>query len=180
MQSEPIVPVPDDSPNKLPCQWVFWYLIPSKGGQNCHWTEYLHPLHSFETSDGYWKLMNSVERCSNLLKGCRYYVFRDKIKPLWEDPAVVEGKIVSIELEKTEDLSAIIEEKWGEIVSKSISEEFGDNILGLEFNSRTDTWKIATWMRKGCDNITSVVDFYRSVFVEHGDKVVINDVGETN
>lgn len=178
MQNEPIVPVPDDGSSKLDANWVFWYLIPSKGGQNCHWTEYLHPLHSFETQDGFWKLLNSVERCGNLLKGCRYYVFRDGVKPLWEDQLVMHGKMVSIELEKTEDSNAFIGEKWTETVISGVTEEFGKNVIGMEFTSRTDSWRIATWMRKGSDNINAVVESYKSIFSDFSDKVTVADVGE--
>lgn len=50
---EEIIPAPHDQDlsgqEKSDKKWVFWYLIPSKGGQNIHWSEYLHPLHSFDS-----------------------------------------------------------------------------------------------------------------------------------
>ncbi len=57
-KAEEIVDVPPSGHEtiSLPTKWVFWYLIPNRTGQNWIWSEYLHPLHSFQSIDDFWRI----------------------------------------------------------------------------------------------------------------------------
>lgn len=177
---EPIVPAPlvQDGGPILKDKWVFWYLIPSKGGQNIHWSEYLHPLHSFETVENFNRLLNSIERPQNLLKGCRYYVFRNGIKPLWEDPKVKDSKAVSIEIPKSQEYQQTIHEKWTDIVSTMLEEGLGNEVSGSEYASRADTWKISCWVKNNQSAIDNVVSHLNNLYPALSTSIHVSDIGE--
>lgn len=179
-KAESIVPVPGESSGgtTIPNRWVFWYLIPSKGGQNVHWSEYLHPLHSFDTIESFYRLLHSIEHLRSLLKGCRYYVFREGIKPLWEDPSVKNGQMVAIEMDKSPENTEIIEQKWQDIIIPCLNEEFGSDIVGIEFSSRVDTWRVSSWVKKGSKNIDNIVSFYQAAFPHLAHLVTVSNIGD--
>jgi translation initiation factor 4E len=162
-----VVPVPADSDstgtNPLTSRWVFWYFIPNRTGTvhsdpTDDWSTYLHPLHSFEAVEDFGRIINSVEHPSKLLKGCRYYVFRKDIRPLWEDPAVLGGSIIFVEAEKEPDRSQELESKWIEIVLEVLGSTWlqANSVLGIEYSSQPSTWRIGVWVGAGCPYISDL------------------------
>jgi translation initiation factor 4E len=158
--AEEVVPVPADSDtigaNPLASEWVFWYFIPNRSGSlhpdpSDDWSSYLHPLHSFDAVEDFGRIMNSVEHPSKLLKGCRYYVFRKGVRPLWEDPAVAGGSVVFVEVEKEPDRSQEMESKWIEIVLDVIGSagNLVQSVLGIEDSSRPNAWRISIRVSQG-------------------------------
>lgn len=168
ISDELVVPIPNDyeDSGQLYSKWVFWYLIPNGGGSSTHWSVYLHPLHSFDTSEGFVRLQNSVEKPSKLLKGCRYYVFHEGIRPLWEDPNVKGGQIVYVEVEKSPSKEQEINEKWSETVFSMIGGELQEFkvIKGIEFNSRSTTWKIGMWFECNAPSIQDIRSHFSSIW----------------
>ena len=160
---EPVVPVPQDSDefpvHFLANKWVFWYLIPNRSGTAPSgltegWNQYLHPLHSFQTIEDFGRILNSVEPPAKLLKWCRYYVAREEVKPIWEDPAMQSGHFLTAEVDKEPDRSQEIEAKWIDIVLAAIGDDFpcSDAIMAVEYVSRPNTWRISIWVGSACDD----------------------------
>jgi translation initiation factor 4E len=156
--AELVVPIPAESgsssTHRLACEWVFWYFIPNRRGTVYtdpaeDWSCYLHPLHSFSAVEDFGRIVNSVERPAKLLKGCRYYVFRNGIRPLWEDPAMAGGSIVSAEVDKESDGGQELEGKWIEVVLEALGSEaaHASSVLGVEYSSGPTAWTIALWVR---------------------------------
>ena len=168
-----IPPSEEEEVHNLSDTWVFWYLIPNRSGQVNDWKEYLHPLHSFSASEDFLRLLNSVEHPAKLLRGCRYYIFRSAVKPLWEHPAAVGGHFVWVEIQKDSEKSNEIERKWIEIVQEICEDEYPEKekILGVEFNSRPASWKISIWVAANCNELEQIkakmeTDFDLSVEVK--------------
>lgn len=178
---EGILPVPDnETPDqrKLDQRWVFWYLIPNRSGQANNWGEYLHPLHSFTSIEGFQRILNSVEHPGKLLKGCRYYMFKDNIKPLWEDQQLQSARQILIEMEKTPQNGPEIEEKWIELSIDALSGQFNDldTIVGIEINSRVSSWKVAIWVVLPCPVLEEIKQRLQLIF-PNGD-VSVNSMEE--
>jgi translation initiation factor 4E len=161
---ERIVPVPPDpaasDANSLACEWVFWYVIPNRSGTLRRdpaesWSQFLHPLHSFQTVEDFGRIMNSVEHPAKLLRGCRYYVFRAGVRPLWEEPAARGGHLVIADVPKEPDRSQELELKWIDLVLVTIEEDFPgvDRILGIEYHAREDGWRITVWVGPDSPNL---------------------------
>ena len=100
--------LPDKITHELQSSWTFYYLIPDKfGTRSKNWKDFLKQLHSFNTFEDFWGIINSIEEPSRLQKGCRYYIFRMKkgqnqkelvpIQPLWEDVNNTGGYEISVQ-----------------------------------------------------------------------------------
>ena len=152
--------------DQLNDQWIYWYLIPNGGGSQNNWSIFLHPLHSFQTIEGFYKLSNSIEKPSKLLKGCRYYIFRKGFKPLWEDISVKNCKMISTEIEKDNKKNQEIDEKFIEVSIKIFNNNFegSNSIIGIEFSSRNDTWKISFWIKNESDFIFKILNKLNLIF----------------
>uniref|UniRef100_A0A8C0ILZ1 Eukaryotic translation initiation factor 4E n=1 Tax=Chelonoidis abingdonii TaxID=106734 RepID=A0A8C0ILZ1_CHEAB len=49
------------------------------------WQENLCLISKFDTVEDFWALYNHIQLFSNLMPGCDYSLFKDRIEPLWED-----------------------------------------------------------------------------------------------
>ena len=159
MSFDPITPIPppegDEEFYHTNGFWIFWYLIPNRSGNISDWSVYLHPLHSFDTTNDFLRLLNSIEHPSKLLKGCRFYIFRSFSKPLWEDKTVSNGHIISVEIDKNNISANDITSKWIDVVSDLIDDTTAENltVLGAEYHSKPDSWKIALWVSQACEDL---------------------------
>ena len=158
-------------PHMMKCDWTFYYLIPAKynADKNVDWKNYLNPLHDFNTFEDFWAIIASIEPAWKLQKGCRYYIFKKGIEPLWEDERNLGGKEISIEYKHPQkagdpkqrrndmqELSKIqksCEEKWIRLCASVFchnTEYFKniDKINGIEFNIRAQIIKVGIWTEK--------------------------------
>ena len=147
--------------HKLQSTWTFSYCIPPRSSQNqaAQWEHYLHPFTDFESFEDFYGILNTVEKPSTLPVGCRYYVFRKGIKPIWEDKANEDGYSFSVQYEtnskskgkgKSKDKSDIAEEKWMDLTLSILTENLPnvEKINGVEFFHRKSVFRVAVWTRR--------------------------------
>lgn len=184
-KEEQIIPVPQEDGaipvHFLTSPWVFWYLIPNRSGaspstDSDDWTQFLHPLHSFQTIEDFGRILNSVEHPSKLLKGCRYYVARRAMKPVWEDPSMNGGHFVTSELDKEPDRSQEMETKWIDIILDIFEGKFPfkEEIMAIEYTSRPTSWRITIWAGSRCDDVNKIANKMQQIM---GDiPVIVQDI----
>nr|XP_054606090.1 eukaryotic translation initiation factor 4E family member 1c isoform X1 [Nothobranchius furzeri] len=63
-------------------RWALWYF---KNDKSKSWTENLRLISKFDTVEDFWALYNHIQQPSKLNFGCDYCLFKDGIKPMWED-----------------------------------------------------------------------------------------------
>ncbi|XP_077053275.1 eukaryotic translation initiation factor 4E family member 1c isoform X1 [Siphateles boraxobius] len=63
-------------------RWALWYF---KNDKSKSWTENLRLISKFDTVEDFWALYNHIQQPSKLGFGCDYCLFKDGIKPMWED-----------------------------------------------------------------------------------------------
>uniref|UniRef100_H3B5X1 Eukaryotic translation initiation factor 4E family member 1c n=1 Tax=Latimeria chalumnae TaxID=7897 RepID=H3B5X1_LATCH len=63
-------------------KWALWYF---KNDKSKSWTENLRLIAKFDTVEDFWALYNHIQQPSKLQFGCDYCLFKDGIKPMWED-----------------------------------------------------------------------------------------------
>ncbi|XP_060728317.1 eukaryotic translation initiation factor 4E family member 1c isoform X1 [Tachysurus vachellii] len=63
-------------------RWALWYF---KNDKSKSWTENLRLISKFDTVEDFWALYNHIQQPSKLGYGCDYCLFKDGIKPMWED-----------------------------------------------------------------------------------------------
>ena len=102
-----------------------WCFIPDRfTTKDANWIDFLHPADTFDTIDKLWEIINSMEKSAFLPKGCRYYVFKKGIKPLWEDHFNQGGYEVSIEHAITKSKRNKITDRFLDCVFSLCGESF--------------------------------------------------------
>jgi len=72
----------------LQYRWALWFdqIEPGKP-----WGVNLTPIASFETVEDFWGLYNNIIKASELRSDCYFHLFKEGIKPEWEDAENKEG-----------------------------------------------------------------------------------------
>ena len=168
-------------------KWNFFYLIPDKTGGRM-WNEYLNQLHEIGSFEEFWAILSSITPANEIPKGCRYYIFKDGIKPVFEDKANTNGREICVEhtyprfvkqdpkkKEKQTHMNQTLlfcAEKWEKLVVAIFcnNEKLIKNIEyinGIEFNHRSNIIKFGVWTRpiddaiadSIQDDICKIIDF---------------------
>lgn len=154
--------------------WTFYYLIPARAnvGKDANWQDYLKPLHQFHTFEDFWAIIASIEPAAKLQKGCRYYIFKNDIQPLWENEKNLGGKEISLEFklpafpkndkgrrnkndaqnpyQAQRAVQEQCETKWINLCTKVLCNNTQyfrnvDKINGTEYNFRSGVIKVGIW-----------------------------------
>ncbi|KAF8975509.1 hypothetical protein BGZ46_009069 [Entomortierella lignicola] len=101
------------------------------------------------------RYFNWIEKPRNMENSSNYHLFKDGIKPMWEDPANANGGrwIVTL-LNKNPDL---LDRCWIELAYALVGEQLdaGDDICGAVLSRRTKADRLAVWVRDK-DNIEAI------------------------
>ena len=55
-----------------------------KSDRTKSWEQCLKTVATFESVEDFWALYNHIQLPTGLTNGCDYYLFKDKIMPMWE------------------------------------------------------------------------------------------------
>ncbi|KAI6213459.1 hypothetical protein M3Y94_00152800 [Aphelenchoides besseyi] len=132
--------------NKHPLQnkWTFWYL---NGDRSKDWEDCLKEVVTIETIEDFWSVYKKILLPSSLLFGSDYYLFREGIKPMWEDPQNVKGGRWFTVVDK-HYRSVRLDELWLKLMMSVIGEQFDNQskfICGAAVNLRQKGDKVALW-----------------------------------
>jgi len=92
--------------------WKIWYFENMKDKQ---WEDCLRVVSPFHTVEDFWSVFNHIKSASDIRTGGSYYVFKDGIKPMWEDEANRKGGrwLMSFNKQQRHSLDGL----WLEVVS---------------------------------------------------------------
>ncbi|CAJ0931090.1 unnamed protein product, partial [Mesorhabditis belari] len=129
-----VVP-PHELRHPLQHRWALWYL---KADRNKDWEECLKQVAVFETVEDFWSLYNHIQTASGLSWGSDYYLFKENIRPMWEDESNVKGGrwLVVVDKQKRQQL---LDNYWLELLMAILGEQFenhGEYICGAVVNVR--------------------------------------------
>merc|ERR1711884_757869 len=62
--------------------WTLWFF---KNDKTKQWEENQREIITFTTVEDFWALYNHIELASRLAAGCDYSLFKEGVKPMWED-----------------------------------------------------------------------------------------------
>jgi len=134
------------SRHPLQCRWALWYL---KGDRTKDWEDCLKQVALFDTVEDFWALYNHIQPASGLTWGSDYYLFKEGIKPMWEDENNVKGGRWLVVVDK-QKRNVKLDQYWLELMMAIIGEqyeEYGDFICGAVVNVRQKGDKVALWTR---------------------------------
>jgi len=125
--------------------WTLWFFKNDKSKQ---WEENQREIITFTTVEDFWALYNHIELASRLAAGCDYSLFKEGIKPMWEDERNKKGGRWLINLDKKQRASCL-DNFWLEVMLCLIGESFdGESVLvnGAVVNVRNRGDKISMWL----------------------------------
>ncbi|GJN93464.1 hypothetical protein Rhopal_006521-T1 [Rhodotorula paludigena] len=104
--------------------WTLWFDSASKQDKAKSWEDQLAQVISFQSVEEFWGLYNNIVPPSTLGGGnSNYYLFRDGIKPAWEDDANAQGGKWSVQLPRGK-YSDQIDRVWLYTMLAAIGETF--------------------------------------------------------
>lgn len=124
--------------------WTLWYYEPDK---NRNWEDNQRDITSFDTVEDFWSLYNHIKLPSELRQGCDYGMFKQGIRPMWEDDANKLGGRWLINIDKRQRATDL-DHFWLEILLCMIGEafnEYSDDVCGAVVNVRAKMDKIGIW-----------------------------------
>jgi len=130
----------------LQYRWVLWYC---KQDRTKDWEECLKEVATFDTVEDFWALYNHIQLASGLSWGSDYYLFKEGIRPMWEDPNNIEGGRWLIQVDKARR-NELIDHYWLELLMAVVGEQFddcGENVCGVVVNIRQKGDKVSLWTR---------------------------------
>nr|QBH73399.1 eukaryotic translation initiation factor 4e [Isotomurus palustris] len=135
--------IEDGPKHALQNKWKFWYF---ENNKDKSWEENLRVVSEFYTVEDFWSIYNHIKNASELKTGCSYFVFKDGVKPMWEDPVNRPGGRWLISFDRR--LRPQLDNQWLEVLLCLIGEAFdddGDDICGVVVDIRGKMDKISVW-----------------------------------
>lgn len=123
--------------------WTLWYYDNEKGKP---WEECQHRIATFDTAEDFWCLYNTIKQPTEIPNGNDYSLFKNDIRPMWEDEQNKNGGRWVINLQRAVR-NATLDDMWLDVILCVIGEafEFSEDICGVVINIRPRGPKIAVW-----------------------------------
>ncbi|XP_071952012.1 eukaryotic translation initiation factor 4E-like [Antedon mediterranea] len=135
-------------------KWALWFF---KNDKTKSWADNLRVVTTFDTVEDFWAVYNHIQLASKLVTGCDYSLFKDGVKPMWEDDQNKAGGRWLVNFDKR-NRNSDIDKLWLETLLCLVGEAFedqGDYVNGCVINIRPKAYKIAIWT--GSQNEESVM-----------------------
>ncbi|GJJ69756.1 translation initiation factor 4E [Entomortierella parvispora] len=147
--------------DKLPLQhpWTLYFDTTSaynrQGSSQSNFESGLREIGSFTTVKRFAEYFNWIIKPHKIENSSNYHLFKDGIKPMWEDPANSKGgRWILTLLTKNPEL---LDRCWMELAYALVGEQLdaGDDICGAVLSRRTKADRLAVWVREK-DNVDAV------------------------
>lgn len=163
----------------LNSKWTLWYTKPPVDPKES-WADLLKPVVSFNTVEEFWGILHSVPKVNELPLKSDYHLFRDDIKPEWEDSRNENGGKWSCSFKSRKDN---LDELWTRALLSVIGETIEQDeceVNGVVFNVRKGNVRIGLWT-KSCDEdklrpigekfkkVLKLVEGEKVEFISHAD-----------
>ena len=141
---------PMTSKYPLKYRWQMWFWRANQGVKVV-WTQALQKVcQPFDTIEGFWRLYHHILCVHQLVPPSDYYVFKEGMRPMWEDPHNINGGKWTLDFPKTANrmVNPHLDEIWLEVLLCLIGEgfnEFSEDICGAVVNIRSKDDRISVW-----------------------------------
>nr|1RF8_A Chain A, Eukaryotic translation initiation factor 4E [Saccharomyces cerevisiae] len=135
-----------DVKHPLNTKWTLWYTKPAVDKSES-WSDLLRPVTSFQTVEEFWAIIQNIPEPHELPLKSDYHVFRNDVRPEWEDEANAKGGKWSFQLCGK---GADIDELWLctllAVIGETIDED-DSQINGVVLSIRKGGNKFALWTK---------------------------------
>ncbi|CAG8565388.1 9511_t:CDS:2 [Ambispora gerdemannii] len=149
-----------EKPHPLQHSWTMYYDSkpvmtpgPKTPTLKTSYEENLQKIGTFNTVETFCQYFNWVKKPSQLEVNTNFHIFKNKIKPMWEDPANENGGKWVISMRN----APLLDRCWTWLVYSLVGEELDENddICGAVMSRRIRGDRIAVWVRDK-DNVSVI------------------------
>ncbi|KAJ1949898.1 hypothetical protein EC988_004585, partial [Linderina pennispora] len=144
---------PADGQHPLRSAWAFWFMHRAPGEKITDYESAMIRLASFGTVEGFWGVYSHLLRPNQVPTITDYHLFRDSVRPVWEDPANMNGGKWMIRLRK-----GLATRLWERLAMAVVGDVFdvGDEVCGIVLSIRNSEDILSLWNRTAVDAKTNV------------------------
>ena len=135
-------------------KFSFWYrisedLYQTSGKQPIDKKEYenqVKKIAEFDTIEDFWAIFQHLRKPDSCKPGIEFQMFKDPVKPMWEDENNKNGGRISIKLRK-EYTTIIWEEMIFALIGDVLPKEIQEEINGIVVTSRKEFNTLQIWIK---------------------------------
>ena len=140
---------------KLENSFSFWYRIsddiaqyhaPKQALDKKIYETQVKKIHEFDTVEEFWGIFQHLRKPDSCKPGIEFMMFKEPIKPMWEDEGNKNGGKISIKLRK-EYTTIIWEEMIFALIGGILPKEMKDEINGIVVTSRKEFNTLQIWFK---------------------------------
>lgn len=147
-------PIPEGH-HRLQFAYALWYSkrTPGKLTNTQTYDQNLKIVGIFDTVESFWTIYSHLHRPSDLSGHSDFHLFKDGIKPMWEDDANKEGGKWIVRLRK-----GLASRCWENLILAILGEQFmvGEEICGAVVSIRFQEDIISVWNKSANDQSTTI------------------------
>ncbi|CAG5160896.1 uncharacterized protein ALTATR162_LOCUS5926 [Alternaria atra] len=148
--SSPSAPPDFNAPWPLKYTWAVWYRPPT--AKNVDYEKSIVPLCKFSTAQEFWKVFSHLKRPSSLPSVSDYHVFKQGIRPVWEDDENKRGGKWIMRLKK-----GVADRYWEDLLLALVGDQFldaGEEFCGFVLSVRSGEDVFSIWTKSdGVKNV---------------------------
>ncbi|KAJ1720167.1 hypothetical protein LPJ53_005171 [Coemansia erecta] len=132
--------------------WTFWFMHRMPGHKIDDYEAAMIKIASFASVESFWAVYSHLKRPDEVPTITDYHMFRQGVRPVWEDPANVSGGKWMIRLKK--GLSSRL---WEKLAMAVVGDVFGvgDEICGIVLSIRNSEDILSLWNKNALDSRTN-------------------------
>jgi translation initiation factor 4E len=126
--------------------WVFWFRPPiSKANGYIDYEKTIHPMATCKTAEEFFAIYSHLNRPSTLPLVSDYHMFKEGIRPIWEDEENKKGGKWIVRLKK-----GVADRYWEDLLLALIGDQFfdaGEEVCGAVLSVRNGEDILSIWTR---------------------------------
>lgn len=149
----------------LNSKWTLWYTKPTTNKSES-WSDLLKPVITFGSVEEFWGIYNSIPVANHLPMRSDYHLFKEGIKPEWEDEQNSNGGRWQFSFNNRKEVNGVINDLWLRgllaVIGETIEDEENE-VNGIVLNIRKAI-RVAIWT-KDCnsDKLITIGERFKKV-----------------
>lgn len=151
---------------KLSNKYVFYFRVseeimknqlPKQTIDSSEYESQVKKIAEFDTMEEFWAIYQHIKKPDNCKQGIEIQMFKENIKPMWEDEFNKNGGKLSLKLNKGYT-TIIWEELLLGIIGNILPAEISEGINGIIFSSKKESNILQIWFKDYNKNYTSELE----------------------
>ncbi|CAG8433370.1 8102_t:CDS:2 [Ambispora gerdemannii] len=135
-------PSPTSDIHPLHFTWVFWFMHRTPGSKILNYESSMKKIAAFSSIEDFWKVYSHLRRPHELPNISDYHLFKQGVRPVWEDETNINGGKWIVRLRK-----GLASRYWESLVMAVIGDQFdvGTEICGAVLSIRSSEDILSLW-----------------------------------